>query len=190
MLKLNTERSGKWYAGVDFENSHVVTDKNHNTDLGIEGIILKAPTTTGKNGRVFASVVIRFINGMSVFGSLYVDKALDGLTFGVDTRQTDNGPVDINVKVPMAIQAQVIRYALTKAITVAGGPVVETPAQSAPAQQQYQAPAQPQYQAPAQPAQPATGLSFDSLTPEMLAMLQQSQANGADALAAQLNNLG
>ncbi len=181
MLKLNTERSGKWYAGVDFENSHLVTDKNHNTDLGIEGIILKAPTTTGKNGRVFASVVIRFINGMSVFGSLYVDKALDGLTFGVDTRQTDNGPVDINVKVPMAIQAQVIRYALTKAITVAGGPVVETPAQSAPAQQQYQAPA---------PAQPATGLSFDSLTPEMLAMLQQSQANGADALAAQLNNLG
>lgn len=168
MLKLNEEKLGKWYNGVDFENSHLITDKNHNTDLGISGIILRKPNSTGSNGRVFASVIINFVNGLTVNGSLYVDKTGKGLTFGVEQRKTD-GPnpeyYDINVRVPMSIQAQVLRYATTKAVEVANVPAQ----QQAPAQQQYQAPVQ--QQAPAQtyaPQAPAANAYINPATGQAL----------------------
>lgn len=192
MLKLNEEKLGKWYDGVDFENSHLVTSKNHNTDLGISGIILRKPNSTGSNGRVFASAIINFTNGLSVNGSVYVDKSLTGLTFGVTQTEpnADKQRFDINVKVPMSIQAQVLRYATTKAVEVANAPV-QAPTQQAPVQQaptqtyapQAQHPAYqqaPVAQAPVQsaPAQnsfvnPATGLPMT--VEEITAMMAQGR---------------
>lgn len=187
MLKLNEEKLGKWYDGVDFENSHLVTNKNHNTDLGISGIILRKPNSTGSNGRVFASAIINFTNGLSVNGSVYVDKSLTGLTFGVTQteKNADGERYDINVRVPMSIQAQVLRYATTKAVEVANAPV-QAPAQQAPAQNYApQAQQQPAYQqAPAaqSPVQaaptqnfinPSTGLPMT--VEEITAMMNQGR---------------
>lgn len=180
MLKLNEEKLGKWYDGVDFENSHLVTSKNHNTDLGISGIILRKPNSTGSNGRVFASAIINFTNGLSVNGSVYVDKSLKGLTFGVTQteKNADGDRFDINVRVPMSIQAQVLRYATTKAVEVANAPVQQAPVQQAPAQN-YAPQAQHPAQAPIQtaPAQnfinPATGLPMT--VEEITAMMNQGR---------------
>lgn len=159
MLKLNAEKLGKWYDGVDFENSHLVTTANHNADLGISGIILRKPNSAGSNGRVFSAVTINLTNGLAIFGSLYVDKALNGLTFGVTQTEPNaqNERYDINVRVPMSIQAQVLRFAMTKAVEVAtqapAKPAYKAPTQ-APAQQYYQAPVQ-QQSAPVQEQHPA-----------------------------------
>lgn len=201
MLKLNQERSGKWYQGVEFEDSHLITNENHNKDLGISGIIIKAPNTTGKNGRVFGSVTIRFTNGLAVFGSLYVDKAGNGLTFGVDQRTADNGErFDINVRVPMAIQAQVLRFAMTKAESVASVPAPAKPSYQEYAQQQapvQQAPTpqvapvqeQPSVaQAPVQ-ATPAPATNTGGFSPEFLnTMAEQNGISVAD-LQAQISNM-
>lgn len=207
MLKLNKEIAGKWYDGVDFEDSHLVTADNHNKELGIAGIILKNPNSTGKNGRVFGSATIRFVNGLTVFGSLYIDRAGDGLTFSVDQRKGDNDEYyDINVRVPMSIQAQVIRYAMTKAEEVAHVPaapaVQETVQQTSAAQPEqqtvYQAPAQqqPVYQASAQqapaqtaPVQAAPAAQTAGFSDDIIQSMAAKNNIDPEVLRAQLMNM-
>lgn len=133
MLKINFDKSGNWYEGMDFEGSHLVTSDKHNADLGISSIRLKKPN--GDSERVVASVRVYFMNGLEMFGTLYPSNSGEGFNFGVDRRDWIDGATgekkfqDINVRVPMAIQAQIMRYATTKSTSVASAPRVLTPAQ-------------------------------------------------------------
>ena len=160
MLKLTKANGGFWFYGIEFANSHLVTDKNHNKELGISGIILKEPTTTGPKGNILASATILFENGLSVFGTVYVGgKSGNEPYFNTDQRKYEDrvsGEVryaDINVTVPSAIQAQVLRHTMTRVTEVA---VQQAPQVAQMPQEQYQ----PEYQqqgpvAPVQPKQAA-----------------------------------
>lgn len=120
MLRLDFSKELNWYNGVEFEDSHLVTSENYNKALGITGIILSPPATHGSNGRVLAGVTIMFENKLTLNGTVYANKKGTGLTFGVEQTKYDRadgsvGYADINVNVPTAIQAQVLRWATTKA---------------------------------------------------------------------------
>ena len=117
MVQLNFEKDVVWYMGVEFEDSHLVTDKNYNKDLGISSIIMEAPK--GNDASVLASVTIRFTNNLEVEGTVYAARNGADLHFG--TKQQKLKRLDgveywrhVDVKVPMAISAQVLRYAETK----------------------------------------------------------------------------
>lgn len=153
MLKINFEKATNWYEGIEFDGSHKVTSANHNKELGIASIRLSAPR--GNSATVLASVIIYMTNDMEIFGTVYAKKDGSGLNFGTEQREykkadETKGFADINVKVPMSIQAQVLRYASTKVQEVA-----QAPAQ-APVQQYAPAPVAPQYApAPVQQYAPA-----------------------------------
>lgn len=106
-------KGSDWYKKDGFAGSHLVTDRPSNAELGIENIRLTPPK--GAHARVKANVSIRFDNGLAVFGTVFGAKNGTDLTFGVDQRKyEDNGRTgyaDINVSVPMTIQAQVLRFA-------------------------------------------------------------------------------
>ena len=135
MLQVNFEKEGNWYEGLEFSDSHLVTSANHNKDLGIAGIILSKPNggehAIEKNVR--ASVTVLFENGLTMYGTLY-ENTKGGFNFGVATRKyNDAAGVEQSVNqnlgnIPMAIQAQIMRYATTRTQVVASAPVVETPA--------------------------------------------------------------
>ena len=135
MLQVNFAKEGNWYEGLEFSDSHLVTSANHNKDLGIAGIILSKPNggehAIEKNVR--ASVTVLFENGLTMYGTLY-ENTKGGFNFGVATRKYMNAAgeeqsVNHNLgNIPMAIQAQVMRYATTRTQVVASAPVAETPA--------------------------------------------------------------
>lgn len=135
MLQVNFAKEGNWYEGLEFSDSHLVTSANHNKDLGIAGIILSKPNggehAIEKNVR--ASVTVLFENGLTMYGTLY-ENTKGGFNFGVATRKyKDAAGVEQSVNqnlgnIPMAIQAQIMRYATTRTQVVASAPVVETPA--------------------------------------------------------------
>lgn len=133
MLKINFDKTGNWYEGLDFEGSHLVTSEKHNADLGISSIRLTP--ANGDSARVLANVRVYFSNGLEMFGTLYPSADGNGLNFGVDRRDWIDKATgekryqDINVRVPMSIQAQIMRYATTKATEVANQPRELTPAQ-------------------------------------------------------------
>ena len=135
MLQVNFAKEGNWYEGLEFSDSHLVTSANHNKDLGIAGIILSKPNG-GEHAiekMVRASVTVLFENGLTMYGTLY-ENTKGGFNFGVATRKYMNAAgeeqsVNHNLgNIPMAIQAQVMRYATTRTQVVASAPVVETPA--------------------------------------------------------------
>lgn len=41
MIQVNFDKQDVWYMGVEFEDSHLVTNKNYNKELGISSIILE-----------------------------------------------------------------------------------------------------------------------------------------------------
>lgn len=135
MLQVNFTKEGNWYEGLEFSDSHLVTSANHNKDLGIAGIILSKPNG-GEHAiekMVRASVTVLFENGLTMYGTLY-ENTKGGFNFGVATRKyKDASGVEQSVNqnlgnIPMAIQAQIMRYAATRTQVVASAPVVETPA--------------------------------------------------------------
>ena len=117
MLSLDFERKGPWYMGVEFEDSHLVTDKNHNQNLGISSIILREPKS--KESEVLASVLIRFTNRLEVEGAIYPAKNGSEMNFNTQQKKLfrQDGSeyyIPVDVRVPMAISAQVLRHAETK----------------------------------------------------------------------------
>ena len=156
MIQLNFDKQDVWYMGLEFEDIHLVTDKNYNKELGISSIILEKPKTD--EPVVLAGVTIRFTNRMEVEGTIYAQKNGKDMHFSTRQQKLTNREgkpyyIPVDVKVPMAISAQVLRYAETKrkeevALIPAGiqPTVLQNPAYAAPIDQQYyqQQPLSPQ----------------------------------------------
>lgn len=158
MLKFNfkTIAGSDWYKGNEtFGASH---------ELGIRVVEFYPPNSAGSNGRVLANAVIRFMNGMSVYGTIYGARNGSDITFGVEQRQYEQDGAtkyaDINVRIPLTIQKHVLQYASTRVEQV-----------SAPVQNNVQQPVQAQATVNAGANNP-----FGQLTPEQFqAMVEQSQ---------------
>lgn len=109
-----------------------------NQELGIRVVEFYPPNSNGSNGRVLANAVIRFLNGMSVYGTIYASRNGQNITFGVDQRKYEEAGqtkyADINVRLPLTIQKHVLNYASTK-VSVPTQQPVQQPTQQ-PVQQQ------------------------------------------------------
>lgn len=134
-------KGANWYNESKFSGADVVTDSASNRGLGIDDIQFYKPN--GTSARVVASVLIYLTNSVRLEGTLYRAKNNENLTFGVQQRTykgTDGKTnyVDINVRIPLQIQAQVLRHAETLMIDVPvqAAPVGPTPAQIAIAEAQ------------------------------------------------------
>lgn len=126
--------SPTWYeAGGHYENAHLVNSNPGNLDLGIRHIALFVPETKSVKAPLF-NTVIHLANGISLDGAIYRQTTGLGVRLSVAERSfvRDNGETGYtsDVKLPSAIVAQVLRYALTK--TVVATRKVETSA-TAPA---------------------------------------------------------
>lgn len=158
MLKFNfkTIAGSDWYKGNETFGA--------SQELGIRVVEFYPPNSAGSNGRVLANAVIRFMNGMSVYGTIYGARNGQDITFGVEQRQYQQDGAtkyaDINIRIPLTIQKHVLQYASTRVETV-----------SAPVQNNVQQPVQAQATVNAGANNP-----FGQLTPEQFqAMVEQSQ---------------
>ena len=134
---LDLEKTAVWYLGTDFQNAELVTDQSQNLALGISGIKLTKPR--GTDPRVLASVKLILTNGILIDGTVYRGKTnTDMMTFGVQQRtyQKDDGTVgyaNMDVTIPRAISAQILRYAHTKRAEAAAPAPYYAPVPNAPA---------------------------------------------------------
>lgn len=107
-------KGANWYLSNNFARADKVTDKRSNPELGIEDIALRK-VDEGYEGEVDAT--IRFDNGLLVFGRIFQSK--NGQNLVLSFREKKNKDEDgniigsyvYNVKVPLEIQAQVLRHA-------------------------------------------------------------------------------
>ena len=113
-IVLPTVKGSDWYLKGHFARADKVTDKRSNPELGIEDIALRK-VDEGYEGEVDAT--IRFENGLLVFGRLFKSKNGQNLvmSFREKKNKDDDGNIIgsyvYNVKVPLEIQAQVLRHA-------------------------------------------------------------------------------
>ena len=143
VMDFSATKGSNWYKKGNFDTA--------NKELGIRAVRFNKPN--GTHERVIASAIIEMDNGLTVFGTVYLASNKEDLTFGVQQRkyQSDGEDryADINVSVPLPIQAYVLNLAEAR---MTEGPVT--------------APAQPAE--PAQPAQPAQ----NQVDPGVAALLQ------------------
>lgn len=141
MLQSTINNNAMFYAGNNFIDGHLVNSDSHNEALGIRHIGLRNPNTTASNAPVF-KLSLMLTSGITIYGDIFANK--DGRTLSVrwpqDTFVVDNRTQYIDkVSVPVAVTAQVLRYAHTQ---VAYTEKVEQPVQQVqqPVQQTVQQP--------------------------------------------------
>ena len=136
-----------------YKNAHLVTGNAHNANLGIEHIGL-IPVETAKAGAPFFRVNIELTNGILLIGDIFPLRNNTGIYLLMPQdkfKGTDGKTAYIDkVRLPLAVKAQVLRYASqfinTRPIAQTPAPVVQqvavqTPvAAPAPVQAPIQAP--------------------------------------------------
>lgn len=137
MLKLDTSKiklqGVNWYNESQFAGAEKVTSGPSNEALGIKNIALYDRS----DDNAFANADIEFENGVRVRGTIWLTKDKNHLRLGFyqDFDEASGKYYAREVMhMPLEIQAQVLRYASTKAMTV-DVPVVKAPPASAPATQ-------------------------------------------------------
>ena len=190
-----------------YQDSHLVTANPGNKDLGINHIRLTIVENPNPKAPLFR-VQIRLAHNITVYGSIFRQNKGNGLRLSITQDKSVNAQgteeyYDV-VRLPIAIQAQVLRFASTWTQEVAGVPApayAQQPTQGyappadyyagyqappAPvAQPQRQAPVQYQApQAPVQQAQPmaeqvpvAVGAPAGNVSPELNAALEEAMRN-------------
>lgn len=117
----------------NYKNAHLVTAEAHNVDLGIEHIGL-IPVETNKAGAPFFRVNIELTNGILLIGDIFPLRNGSGIYLLMPQDKfigSDGNPAYADkVRLPLAVKAQVLRYASK---FVEARPV---PAPQAPATQQ------------------------------------------------------
>lgn len=175
VMDFNTSRGTDWYKGTSFTNGDLVTDGGSNRALGIKDIRFSKPR--GNHNRVVATVTIELVNDVRMYGTVYWSKDFSNLTFGVEQRKYENpdktiGYADINVRIPRAIQAQVLRHAETRMVEA---PVAEVQQYQAPVQE---APAPAPVQEVQQQQKPAVGENLAAMlkgaSPEQIQAIMNS----------------
>lgn len=135
-MDFNAVKGSNWYKKGNFDTAC--------PELGIREVRFTAPN--GSHERVIANAIIELDNSITLFGTIYLARNGEDLTFGVQQREyTQDGVkryVDINVRIPLKVQAHVLN--------LAEGRMLEGPAQ--PVQSANPA---PQASQPAQDTQPA-----------------------------------
>lgn len=130
VMDFNVTKGSDWYKKGDFDTS--------NPELNIRQVRFTKPN--GNHERVVANAVIELDNDVTLFGTIYLARNGQDLTFGVDQRkyQVDGQDryTDINVRIPLKIQAFVLNLAEKR---MTDGPAVPPaqpakPAESAPAE--------------------------------------------------------
>lgn len=149
----NLKLDGLYYANNrNYKNAHLVTAEAHNVALGIEHIGL-IPIETAKAGAPFFRVNIELTNGILLIGDIFPLRNGNGiyLLMPQDKFVGSDGKIAYadKVKLPLAVKAQVLRYASQ---FVSNRPV----AQQVPATQQAPATQQVDVQTPVAPPAPAT----------------------------------
>lgn len=151
VMDFNATKGSDWYKKGDFDTS--------NPELNIRQVRFTKPN--GNHERVVANAVIELDNDVTLFGTIYLARNGQDLTFGVDQRkyQVDGQDryTDINVRIPLKIQAFVLNQAEKR---MTDGPAVPPAQSSAPA-------------TPAKPEQPAQA-DMDKLA-NMLGSLSEEQ---------------
>lgn len=115
-----------------YKNAHLVTGNAHNVALGIEHIGL-IPVETNKPGAPFFRVNIELTNGILLIGDIFPLRNGSGIYLLMPQDKfvgSDGKPAYADkVKLPLAIKAQVLRYANQ---FVSNRPVAQAPAPVAP----------------------------------------------------------
>ena len=127
-----------------YKNAHLVTGDAHNANLGIEHIGL-IPVETNKPGAPFFRVNIELTNGILLIGDIFPLRTGSGIYLLMPQDKfvgSDGKPAYADkVKLPLAIKAQVLRYANqfvnNRPVAQAPAPVaqqvaVQTPVAQAP----------------------------------------------------------
>lgn len=135
MLKLDTSKiklqGVNWYNESQFAGAEKVTSGPSNEALGIKNIALYDRS----DDNAFANADIEFENGVRVRGTIWLTKDKNHLRLGFyqDFDEASGKYYAREVMhMPLEIQAQVLRYASTKAMSV-DVPVVTAPPATAPA---------------------------------------------------------
>ena len=97
-----------------YKNAHLVTAEAHNTNLGIEHIGL-IPVETNKQGAPFFRVNIELTNGILLIGDIFPLRNGSGIYLLMPQDKfvgSDGKPAYADkVRLPLAVKAQVLRYA-------------------------------------------------------------------------------
>lgn len=106
---------GLYYVNnATYKNAHLVTAEAHNAALGIEHISL-IPVETTKQGAPFFRVNIELTNGILLVGDIFPLRNNTGIYLLMPQDKfvgSDGKPAYADkVKLPLAIKAQVLRYA-------------------------------------------------------------------------------
>ena len=162
-----------------YKNAHLVTAEAHNVSLGIEHIGL-IPVETTKQGAPFFRVNIELTNGILLIGDIFPLRNGSGIYLLMPQDKfvgSDGKPAYADkVKLPLAIKAQVLRYANQ---FVNNRPVAQAPAPVA--QQTIVTP--PAAQAPIANPVPAP------VAPPIHAQTNMQQAMQGDFLQNQLDEM-
>ena len=114
-----------------YKNAHLVTGNAHNANLGIEHIGL-IPVETAKAGAPFFRVNIELTNGILLIGDIFPLRNNTGIYLLMPQdkfKGTDGKTAYIDkVRLPLAVKAQVLRYASQFINT---RPIAQTPAPAA-----------------------------------------------------------
>ena len=111
----NLKLDGLYYMdNATYKNAHLVTAEAHNVNLGIEHIGL-IPVETTKQGAPFFRVNIELTNGILLIGDIFPLRNGSGIYLLMPQDKfvgSDGKPAYADkVKLPLAIKAQVLRYA-------------------------------------------------------------------------------
>lgn len=112
---MNLKLDGLYYVGnTTYKNAHLVTGEAHNTSLGIEHIGL-IPVETTKQGAPFFRVNIELTNGILLIGDIFPLRNNTGIYLLMPQDKfvgSDGKPAYVDkVRLPLAVKAQVLRYA-------------------------------------------------------------------------------
>ena len=111
----NLKLDGLYYTdNATYKNAHLVTAEAHNANLGIEHIGL-IPVDTAKAGAPFFRVNIELTNGILLIGDIFPLRNGTGMYLLMPQDKfigSDGKPAYVDkVRLPLAIKAQVLRYA-------------------------------------------------------------------------------
>lgn len=95
-----------WYEGTNFDNSNSVTNEKSNKRFGITDIAFHVFDKSAPG--IVCSVNVFLFGGIILEGSIYSSENF-GFHFMLEQKETAIGFKTINVQVPPAVQAQILR---------------------------------------------------------------------------------